>query len=615
MSICLPFSSFGYRRWQGVSILRGLLIQQGLKCFWVIGVLSLIGCQSTGYKTYQNTDLKTSELDKKVVRGDGGVVASAHPLASQVAIDVMNAGGNAVDAAVAASFMISVVRPQSTGLGGGGFFVFRDAQRKKNFVYDFRERAPIKAEKKMYLDKRGKPRKFIHQGVAYGAASVDGGLAVGVPGLVDGLLRVHAEHGKLPLSVVMAEAIAVARAGFLIYPSLSRASQKKAKLLSVLPETAKIYFPKQAALKVGDRLVQADLANTLELIASNGRDGFYKGEVARKLIATVRKYGGVISQKDLDAYKTLIRQPLVGRVGEHTLVTMPPPSSGGVHLLQMFSMLGRFDLGSYQLDTPEMIHLTAEIMRHAFADRAKYLGDPDFVHVPVKELLSSDYIELLAAQINRLQATPSDELVHPSIPSPVESRSTTHISLVDADGNAVSTTQTINHGFGSGVVVEGAGVVLNNEMDDFSVKPGVANGFGLLGSQANEIAARKTMLSSMTPTIVLDAQERVEIVIGAPGGPRIITSVFQVLMNKLLFNLSLPEAVQKLRIHHQWLPDRLVVEQNLLRRSEKKQLQFLGHRIAKDSWFVGDIQAIARESDQSWVAVSDMRSEGVPLAQ
>ncbi|MDD9950489.1 MAG: gamma-glutamyltransferase [Zetaproteobacteria bacterium] len=590
-------------------ILKWAVILCGFFFFRIVS-----SCQSTQVQLYHNAQLAPKHVQAKQAQGRLGMVATAHPLASQTAIRVLDLGGNAVDAAVAASFMISVVRPQSTGLGGGGFMILHHARQGLNKVFDFRERAPQQATQNMYLDHAGQPKPFVWQGKTYKSSSVDGGLAVAVPGLVDGLLRVHEQHGKLPLAALMEDAIRVAREGFLVYSSLAKASARRAPILAAVDASRRLFYPQGRPLQVGERLVQRDLAVTLEMIRDQGRAGFYQGKVAQQLTQSVRKYGGVLTQQDLDSYHMKERQPLMGRFKGSTLVTMPPPSSGGVHILQMLGILSQFDLSADRPGAVETVHLTAEIMRHAYADRARYLGDPDFVYVPVQELLAPDYLQAIAAQISRARATPSHELVHPDIQIPQESRSTTHVSIVDREGNAVSTTQTINHSFGSGVVAQGTGVVLNNEMDDFSVKPGVPNGFGLVGSEANKVAARKTMLSSMSPTIVLDKKGAVDMVLGAPGGPRIITAVFQVIVNRLQFKMDLYRAVQSLRLHHQWLPDKLMFEQTLLSPQDQVALQNLGHTVVQDPWFVGDIQAIAREGGR-WVSVSDMRSEGVALAQ
>lgn len=542
--------------------------------------------------------------------GKNGAIAAAHPLASQAGITMLRKGGNAADAAVAVSFVISVVRPHSTGIGGGGFLLYHPVKTGGVKIYDFRERAPIKATADMYLDEKGEPKAFAYQGKTLENASVHGHLAVGTPGLVKGLLEFHGEHGRLPLAVVMQPAIEAAEKGFLIYPSLAAAIAKLEDTLRIFPGSRKIFLPKGKPLLEGETLVQADLAKTLQQIVKHGVAGFYSGEVGAAIVAEMKNGGGLVSKADLSSYAVKKREPVTGSYRGYQIVSMPPPSSGGVHIVQMANMLAQYDLKKWDHDDPSRLHLLAEVMRRAFADRAEYLGDPDFVEVPIKGLISEEYAQALVKTIEHTKASSSLK-IGAGDPAAYESPSTTHLSVVDSEGNAVSSTQTINTWFGSGVVVQGTGIVLNNEMDDFSKKPGTPNAFGLVGSKANAIAARKTMLSSMSPTMVFDDKKRLHMVVGSPGGPRIITATLQAILGVIDHQLSLPDAVHALRIHHQWLPDQLYIEEGYGPKVEE-QLQKRGHKMESTS-SIGDVQAIIRVKD-GWQAVSDTRSEGQPRA-
>jgi gamma-glutamyltranspeptidase/glutathione hydrolase len=562
-----------------------------------------------------------------VAHGTQAMVATAHPEASKAGLAMLKAGGNAIDAAVAASFVISVVRPQSTGLGGGGFMLSYLAGAKaagkgqssgkgETEVYDFRERAPKAATRDMFLDAKGEPKGFTFAGQTVPDASVNGHLAVGTPGLVAGLLKAHEEHGKLKLATVMAPAIALAENGFPVYGGLASELESRKDVLKVFPSSTKIFFKDGRPLRVGETLVQKDLAKTLRAIERLGVDGFYKGEVAAAILAEMKRGGGLVTQADLDAYAVKMRTPVSGAYRGYTILSMPPPSSGGAHIIQILNMLENgpdgkpSDYGALGLGTVPAIHLLAEAMRRAFADRAEYLGDPEFVTVPLKGLLSPKYAQKLRATIDMTKATPSTA-VKPGDPASFEHPSTTHLSVLDADGNAVSTTQTVNYGFGSCVVAEGTGVVLNDEMDDFAIKPGVANVFGLVGNDANAVAASKTMLSSMSPTLVFRPDGSLFMVVGSPGGPRIITATLQTIINAIDFKLPLADAVHATRTHNQWLPDELRVEPDGLDPAVAKALEAMGHKlVVKGS--IGDVQAI-EVAKGDVVGVSDTRSEGVPM--
>lgn len=551
----------------------------------------------------------TRSRETYVARSSEAMVAAAHPLASEAGRKILEAGGNAMDAAVAASFAISVVRPQSTGIGGGGFLLSYQAKTKRTEVYDFRERAPLKATRNMYLDAKGDPIDFRYEGVVVKDASVNGHLAVGVPGLVKGLVEAHAAHGRLPLTKVMAPAIAIAENGFPVYLGLAEAMAERQDVLKVFPGTKKIFLRHGQPLKAGDLLVQKDLAWTLRRIATKGAAGFYKGEVAKRLVAEMQRGRGLITQKDLDAYTVKRHDPVTGTYRGYQIVSMPPPSSGGAHIVQILNILSQDDYGAMPFGGTRSVHLLAEAMRRAFADRAEYLGDPAFVNVPLKGIVSPAYAKALRGTIDLARATPSTE-VKAGRPAAYESPSTSHLSVVDRDGNAVSTTQTVNWTFGSGVVAEGTGVILNDEMDDFAKKPGVPNAFGLVGNDANAIAAKKTMLSSMSPTLVFSPDGRLSLVVGSPGGPRIISATLQTIINVIDHKMTLPDAVHAARIHHQWLPDELRAEPGGLAPEVKAELEKMGHKV-NEKGSIGDVQAIAVEGG-GLVGVSDTRSEGQP---
>lgn len=543
--------------------------------------------------------------------GDHGMVVSAHPLATAAGLEILKAGGTAADAAVTVSLMTSVVRPHSTGIGGGGFLLYYDKATDKVTAYDFRERAPAGASRNMYLGKDGEPKTTTHNGVLIEKPSVNGYLAGGVPGLIAGIVRVHADFGKLSFAETVAPATNLARDGFPVYDELDSALKYRAEVMRNFPSTRAIFFPQGPALKTGDLLVQKDLATTLDRIAQHGHYDFYEGETAR-LIAEDMKQNGIITLEDLKSYSVKIRPPVTGTYRDYKVVSMPPPSSGGIHIVQMLNMLEKDHPNALATENyADYVHLVAEVMRRAFADRANHLGDPEFYQVPQKGLISKRYAHDLRKTIAPTTATPSSELSN-APPAPYESDSTTHFSIVDRWGNAVSSTQTINTTFGSGVVLAGTGIVLNNEMDDFSIKPGVPNAYGLVGGEANAIEAQKTMLSSMSPTMVFDPSGKLEMIVGSPGGPRIINATFQTIVNYIDHGMPLADAVHFLRFHHQYLPDEIRIEPGALTPLEKEVLVNYGHQVTVKQYPIGDVQAIARTKN-GWVGVSDTRSTGQPM--
>jgi gamma-glutamyltranspeptidase/glutathione hydrolase len=478
-------------------------------------------------------------------------VAAQGKYAASSAEEIYAQGGNIIDAAVAVSFAISVERPQSTGLGGGGFLLFREKSTGKTYAVDFRERAPLAASRDMYLDANG---GFLQE------KSLDGSLASATPGLVAGLLEIHKKWGKLPLAQVMAPAIRVAEKGFAVTKPLARALRIRRAVLARDPAASAIFFRRDGSpFEAGEKLVQKDLAATLRRIARLGRAGFYEGKVANAILASQRRGGGLITRRDLETYTVKWREPVQGTFRGLEIYSMPPPSSGGIHVLQILNMLENDPLARLGFLSPQAIHRTASALQMAFADRAVYPGDPDFTHVPVEWLISKEYAAERRATVDESRARPSSEVRAGSDPKQ-ESFETTHFSILDTEGNAVASTQTVNYLFGSAVVAPGTGVLLNDEMDDFAAKPGAANVFGALGGEANSIAPGKTPLSSMSPTIVLKDGLPV-MAVGAPGGTRIISCVAETILNYFAYGMPAFESVAALRLHHQWMPDVLEFEQ------------------------------------------------------
>jgi gamma-glutamyltranspeptidase/glutathione hydrolase len=483
---------------------------------------------------------------REPVRTRHAMVVAEESLATDVGVSVLKSGGNAIDAAVAVGFALAVTHPFAGNLGGGGFMLIRFADGRSTFI-DFRERAPEKATRGMYLDGNGQPTQD----------SVDGWRSAGVPGTVRGFELAISKYGRKKWAELIAPAIGLASKGFPVSYSLAE-SLRGARNLTADPESKRIFLKNGGFYETGEVLAQPELAATLERIAKYGTHDFYEGEIARKLAGEMAKHGGLITLSDLKNYAAVERAPLTGRYRNYTLLTAPPPSSGGIGLVQMLGMLEGSGYEKSGAGSAAAIHYTAEVMRRFYADRSRYLGDPDFVKVPVKGLLDPAYMRQRRASIDPDHATPSDRL-NPGRPAGVEGSETTHYSIVDAEGNAVAVTYTLNNGYGSGVTAPGLGFLLNDEMDDFTVKPGVPNLFGLVQGEANAIQPRKRPLSAMTPTIVL-RDGKLFLVFGAPGGPRIITAVLQVFLNVADFGMNIQDAVDAPRFHHQWKPDRLYLE-------------------------------------------------------
>lgn len=534
-----------------------------------------------------------------------GMVASAHALASESGVQILKRGGNAIDAAVATAFAISVTLPYSAGIGGGGFLLLHDGKRGAVRSLDFRERAPLAAHRDMFLDEKGAVRP---------KASTDGYLSVGVPGTVAGLYEVHRKYGVLPWPDVVAPAIRLAHDGFRVSELYAKYVEWRKDILLKHPASAEVFTRKGAPLKKGDLLIQRDLAATLSRIASNWRD-FYEGETATLIVNDMAKNGGLITADDLKTYKPTWRKPVCGNYRGHDICSMPPPSSGGVHLVQMLNMLSHHPLRESGWHSPESLHLFVESMRIAYADRATHLGDPAFTQVPIQALTSSAYAKKRFAEIDQNGARRSTEVL--AAPDGdlkrYESPDTSHLTVVDHEQNVVSLTFTVNYGFGSGVVVPGTGVLLNDEMDDFSVSPGTPNAYGLVGGEANAVAPAKIPLSSMTPTIV-KKNGQFQFATGSPGGSTIITTVLQVVVHIIDYDMNAAQAVAAPRFHHQWLPDTVRLEKYGFDPATKKWLSERGHHLEeRDGW--GNASVIIRRESGVLEGAADPRGEGSAVGQ
>lgn len=489
---------------------------------------------------------------KQIAESKNGMVTTQHFLATKVGEKILNQGGNAYDAAIAVGFTLAVVLPRAGNIGGGGFMVMHDSITNQNYSIDFREMAPAKSFTNMYLNEDG---SFNDSKL-----STFGYLASGVPGTVAGFWEVHQKFGSLNWELLLEDAIYYAENGFEITPYMGDMLSKYKEKLSYFEPTNKI-FMKHNPDFTGKTLLQKDLANTLKLIATKGKDGFYKGKIAKQIANQMHKNGGLITEDDLINYKPQWRKPLISHYRDNKIITMGPPSSGGVHIIQMLNILENYDLQEIGHNTTDYINLLVEVMKYAYADRSRHLGDPDFFDVPISEITNKNYAKSIKNKIKIGESTPSSKILPGSFDDN-ESIETTHFSVADKNGNVVSSTYTLNSTFGSGVTIEGTGILMNNEMDDFSAAPGIPNQFGLLGAEANEIQPKKRPLSSMTPTIVMRDNE-LFFTTGSPGGSRIISAVLQSILNIVDFEMNLEEANKSKRIHHQWQPDILQIEFSL----------------------------------------------------
>ena len=533
----------------------------------------------------------------KQVMADSAVVVSAHPLASKVGLDILRNGGNAIDAMVAVQFALAVVYPRAGNIGGGGFMIYRDHSGFSTSL-DFREKAPTKAFRDMYLDE---------QGQVIDSLSRFGHVSVGVPGSVDGMWTAHQKFGKPPWKSLVKPARLLAQNGVVLTPN-EAASYNQFKSIFNQYNPHDHAFDKDSEWVAGDTFIQADLARVLMAIEEEGRSGFYEGKTAEHLVKEVTKGGGMIDYDDLSAYKSVWRNPIRFNYKDFNIISMPPPSSGGICLAQLMQMVEKEPLHNWGFHDPRSIHIMAEAARRAYADRAEFLGDPDFYPVPVDSLISPYYARKRFSNRQLNKTSSSQKISHGNIP--LESDQTTHFSIVDPEGNAISVTTTINSNYGSKVIVEDAGFFLNNEMDDFSAKPGSYNQFGLLGNEANAIQPHKRMLSSMTPTIV-EKKDDLFMVVGTPGGSKIIMTVFQVIMNVIEFELPLMDAVHQPRFHFQWLPDTLWHEKDAFSTGIKEELTRLGYHVRPRS-YIGLVEAILKK-DGRLEGVADNRAEDTAL--
>jgi gamma-glutamyltranspeptidase/glutathione hydrolase len=538
------------------------------------------------------------------------MVVSQEAIASQVGADILAAGGNAIDAAVATGFALAVTLPRAGNLGGGGFMLMHLAKENKTIAIDYREMAPINAHRDMFLDSQGnvddKKARFSAQ-------------SSGVPGTVAGLLYALEQYGSMSISQVLKPSIQLASEGFKVNHDLSDSLRLSAKRLQK-HKTSSDYFYKTDGdyYLPGDILIQSDLSSTLKRISKQGSSGFYKGKTADLIVKQMQNSGGLITLEDLANYKVVERQPVCGSFKENSICAMPPPSSGGIHLIQMLNILENFDLKSMGHNSAAYMHHLVEAMRSAYADRSLYLGDPDFTPVPVKRLIDKTYARSLSEQISSNKARLSKD-VYPGLDKRTASQSnesdeTTHFSTWDNMGNIVSNTYTLNFSYGNGIAVEDAGFLLNNEMDDFSAKPGSANGYGLIGGTANAIQPKKRPLSSMTPTILFDANNKPLLATGSPGGSTIITIVLQMILNTTEFNMGIADATAAPRFHHQWLPDKVSFE-NGISSDSLNLLNKMGHKISPQSRVLGATQSISLKGNNLEGSADSRRQGASAVAQ
>lgn len=553
--------------------------------------VTIIGCGE--FKLFEET-----ATSGKTAIAEKAMVVSAHPEASKVGYDILRKGGNAIDAMVGVHFALAVVYPAAGNLGGGGFLIYRENSGEV-YSLDFREKAPMKAHEDMYLD---------NEGNVIPGESLYGPKASGVPGSVDGMIEAHARFGSMPLSKLIDPAVKLAEKGFKITAQQARNfNNNKEAFIRYNRNPGTVALVKEEPWQEGALLVQKSLSKTLRRIKENGRAGFYEGETAKLLVAEMNAGNGIISLEDLKNYEPKWREPVTGNYRGHKIYSMGPPSSGGIALMQLLKMSEHFPLAEFGPKTAETVHVMTEIERRVYADRAKHLGDPDFWEVPAEELLDEDYIAERVNEISLAKPTRSDEVRAMELDNITESEETTHYSIIDREGNAVSLTTTINSGYGSKVFVEGAGFLMNNEMDDFSSKPGVPNVYGLLGGEANAIQPEKRMLSAMTPTI-LEKDGKLFMVVGTPGGSTIITSVYQVILNVVDHQMTMAGAVSEKRFHHQWKPDVISVEEGALDETVMEELREMGHRLRKRG-SIGRVDAILVTPNGSYEGAADPRGD------
>ena len=526
-------------------------------------------------------------------------IASADAYATQAGIETLQKGGNAIDAAIAVQFALAVTLPRAGNIGGGGFMMIRLANGEIKAL-DFREKAPSRATEDMFLDDDGNYRPEL---------SRSGGLASGVPGTVDGMISALERHGTLPLEVILEPAMRLASDGFILTHSHAESLNRHRDRFAEYEGSADVFIRSDGdPWEAGQRLVQADLAETLRRIARRGRDGFYLGYTARLIIDEQQRRNGRMTLRDLRNYKSVWRDPIQASINGHDLFMMPPPSSGGVVMKQVLQMIGDINPDSLGLNSSDYIHLLSEAFKRSFADRNYYLGDPDMVQMPLDTLLSPTYNQRRFRGFDPNRATPGNEIIHGRVSEIVESDETTHFSVVDSEGNAVAVTTTLNGSYGSHVTVQGAGFLMNNEMDDFSAKPGEPNMYGLIGAEANKVEPNKRMLSSMSPTIVTK-DGALKMVAGGSGGPRIITAVLQNILNVVVYDLHANLAISAPRFHHQWLPDRILAEPFAVPADVRQSLETIGHPV-RDASSIALTHIIVIDENGNRMGAADPRGNG-----
>ncbi len=532
---------------------------------------------------------------------ENGVIATSSPIATEIGIQILKDGGNAFDAAVAIGFVLTVVHPEAGNIGGGGFALLRDGSSKEVTSLDFRETAPAAAFERMYLDSDSNVIADL---------STIGALAVGVPGTVAGLYEMWQEKGSMEWSDLVAIAAKLADSGFVVDAYLETSLRENRAKLTQYQTTAELFFRNNQSVKENDLFEQKKLAKALYLIAAEGKDGFYEGEVADSIVATMAEHGGLITREDLKTYNPVWRDPIHFTFDSLDIYSMAPPSSGGLIIGQILKLLEPYDFSRYSPNSSEYINLFSEASKLAFADRSKHLGDPSFYNVPTDRLLDDEYLNSRRDLID-LKKAKNSEAILPGGMLQNESDQTTHFSIADKEGNLVAVTYTLNSPYGSKLAVKGFGFLLNNEMDDFSVKPGEQNLYGLIGGEANKIEPRKRMLSSMSPTIILKDNEPL-LVLGTPGGSKIITVVAQAILSITRFNLNLQETLNQGRFHHQWLPDYLYLEKDRFSKDTQEKLQSYGYEI-KEREAYSDIQIIYIDPSHLKTGASDPRRRGLTL--
>lgn len=536
-------------------------------------------------------------LEGRNIIATHGMVVSAHPQSSRIGLSVLQIGGNAIDAAVATEFALAVCFPYAGNIGGGGFMLIRTSDGTTDII-DYREKAPLLASRDMYLGGDGN----VIEGL-----STDTHLSAGVPGTVDGMIKIHSKYGKLSFREIIQPAIDLARKGFPV--TRGQAQSLNSNQENFIKRNAnRPAFVKDSNWKEGDILRQPDLAETLERVRDNGRDGFYSGKTAELMLKEMKRGKGLVSQKDLNEYESVFRKPLSIDYKGFKIISVPPPSSGGILIGQILGMIEKYPLKEWGFHSVRSIHLIAEAERRAFADRAKFAGDPDFINVPVNGLLKKEYLTGRFADFDENKASMSSE-VSAGSPEGYESEETTHYSVVDQFGNAVAATTTLNNGYGSSIVVDGAGFLLNDQMDDFSAKPGIPNLYGLVGGEANNIAPGKRMLSSMSPSIV-EKEGKLFLVAGSPGGSTIPPTVFQVIINILDYNMNIKEAVDTGRFYHQWLPDRIYFEKNCLDSLTIQELVRMGYDM-RSRTSIGSVNAIHIRANGEIAGGADKRGDNI----